>query len=204
MVAVRGQGRVRLSAVSPAPARATERDRWLLERAAAGDADAFEALLEPRLQRLLRMAVAITRNASDAQDAVQEASVAAWRQLPRLREHGSFDAWLAQILVNACRGILRRRKRSSVVEVPVDEVLVAVDGGPAAADRGQDLAEVEAIRRAFGRIDPVHRALLVMHYVEERPLAEIGHITGAPVGTVKWRLSNARRALDRALEDERR
>jgi RNA polymerase sigma-70 factor (ECF subfamily) len=204
MVAVRGQGRVRLSAVGPAPATVTERDRWLLERAAAGDADAFEALLEPRLQRLLRMAVAITRNASDAQDAVQEASVAAWRQLPRLRERGSFDAWLAQILVNACRGILRRRKRSSVVEIPVDEVLIAVEGGPASPDRAEDVVEVEAIRRAFGRIDPVHRALLVMHYVEERPLAEIGRITGAPVGTVKWRLSNARRALDRALEDERR
>ena len=86
----------------------------------------------------------------------------------------------------------------------MDEVLVAVDGGPASPDRGHDVAEVEAIRRAFGRIDPVHRALLVMHYVEERPLAEEWSITGAPVGTVKWRLSNARRALDRALEDERR
>ena len=204
MVAVRGQGRVRLTVAGPAPATATERDRWLLERAAAGDADAFEALLEPRLQRLLRMAVAITRNASDAQDAVQEACVAAWRQLPRLRERGSFDAWLAQILVNACRGILRRRKRSTVIEIPVDEVLIAADGGPASPDRGEDVGEVEAIQRAFGRIDPVHRALLVMHYVEERPLAEIGRITGAPVGTVKWRLSNARRALDRALEDERR
>ena len=98
MVAVRGQGRVRLSAGGPALATVTERDRWLLERAAAGDADAFEALLEPRLQRLLRMAVAITRNASDAQDAVQEASVAAWRQLPRLRERaastrGSRRSW---------------------------------------------------------------------------------------------------------------
>jgi DNA-directed RNA polymerase specialized sigma24 family protein len=66
------------------------------------------------------------------------------------------------------------------------------------------VAEVELIRRAFDRLDTDTRALLAMHYVEERPLAEIGRIVGAPVGTIKWRLSNARRALDRALEVERR
>lgn len=72
----------------------------------------------------------------------------------------------------------------------------------AGPDDGAD--EVEAIRRAFGRLDPDTRALLALHYVDERPLAEIGRITGAPVGTVKWRLWNARRALDRALGEERR
>ena len=60
------------------------------------------------------------------------------------------------------------------------------------------------IRRAFDRLEPGVRALLVLHYVEERPIAEIARAMGSPVGTIKWRLSNARRALDRALEVERR
>ncbi len=204
MAGVRGQGTLRLTATGPALATAAEWEHSLLERAAAGDADAFEALLEPRLPRLLRIAVAITRNSSDAQDAVQEACVAAWRQLPRLRDRARFDAWLGQILVNACRGLLRRRRRTEVREIPVDGLLADVDLEPNVPDGGLELGEVEAIQRAFVRIDPDHRALLVLHYVEEQPLAEIGRITGAPVGTVKWRLSNARRALDRALKDERR
>jgi len=178
----------------------------LIERAAAGDAEAFDLLIRPRLDRLFRMAVAITRNESDARDAVQEACVSAWRELPRLRDRERFDSWVAQILVNACRGVLRRRRRVHVREIPADEIsarantqgkLVTV--GPAEAT-----GEVDAIRRAFERLDSGNRSLLVLHYVEERPLAEIGRILQAPVGTIKWRLSKARRALDRALEVEQR
>ena len=66
------------------------------------------------------------------------------------------------------------------------------------------LPETDLIRRAFVRLDPTVRSLLVLHYVEGRPLAEIGRILCSPVGTIKWRLSNARRALTRALEVERR
>ena len=176
----------------------------LLELAAQGNADAFDLLLRPRLPRLFRMAVAITRSEANARDAVQEASIHAWRELPRLRDHDRFDAWLSRILVNACRSLLRRTRRISVRELDVD------DAESAGAERGardrelETLPETDLIRRAFERLDPTVRALLVLHYVEERPLAEIGRILGSPVGTVKWRLSNARRALDRALELERR
>jgi len=176
----------------------------LLELAAQGSADAFDILLRPRLPRLFRMAVAITRSEANARDAVQEASIHAWRELPRLRDRDRFDAWLSRILVNACRSLLRRTRRISVRELDVD------DAESAGAERGardrelETLPETDLIRRAFDRLDPTVRALLVLHYVEERPLAEIGRILGSPVGTVKWRLSNARRALDRALDLERR
>jgi RNA polymerase sigma-70 factor (ECF subfamily) len=178
----------------------------LVVRAAEGDAQAFDRLIRPRLDRLFRMALAITRNEDDARDAVQEACVSAWRELPRLRDRDRFDAWLSQILVNACRAHLRRQRRATVREIAVDATdqagpgSVFVTGGQGDAD----VAEVEVIRRAFVRLDPDLRTLLVLHYQEERPLAEIARLTGSPVGTVKWRLSNARKALDRALEVERR
>jgi RNA polymerase sigma-70 factor, ECF subfamily len=177
----------------------------LLERAASGDAAAFDALIRPRLDKLFRMAMAITRSEADARDAVQEACVSGWRQLPRLRERDRFDAWLAQILVNACRAHLRRQRRADVREIAVGEP----DDGPTPAGfstggHGDEIAEVELIRRAFDRLDPDVRALLVLHYQEEQPLAEIARVMGAPVGTIKWRLSNARKALDRALQVERR
>jgi RNA polymerase sigma-70 factor (ECF subfamily) len=180
-------------------------DARLLEMAAAGDVDAFDVLLRPRLPKLFRMAVAITRSEANARDALQEASVHAWRELPRLRDRDRFDAWLAQILVNACRSLLRRERRVSVREIDVERM--AEDEGPGSFATRSDvetIPETDLIRRAFERLDPTVRSLLVLHYVEERPLAEIGRILGSPVGTIKWRLSNARRALNRALEVERR
>lgn len=177
----------------------------LLERAAAGDVEAFDVLIRPRLDKLFRMAIAITHSETDARDAVQEACVAAWRQLPKLRDRDRFDSWLAQILVNACRAHLRRQRRTSVREIsvgePGDESTAA---GFSTGGHGEQIAEVEAIRRAFDRLDPDLRALLVLHYQEEQPLADIARTLGAPVGTIKWRLSNARKALDQALKVERR
>jgi RNA polymerase sigma-70 factor (ECF subfamily) len=179
-------------------------ERATLDRAAAGDEDAFDALIRPRLARLFRLAVSITRDVGDAQDAVQDGCVAAWRDLPRLRDRDRFDAWLAQIVVNACRGQLRRRRRTTAREIDVDIAVMSDAPGLTSVGPDDGAGEVEAIRRAFGRLDPDTRMLLALHYVDERPLAEIGRITGAPVGTVKWRLWNARRALDRALGEERR
>ena len=80
------------------------RDGELIELAASGDRDAFDALIRPRLDRLYRMAFAVTRAEADARDATQDACVLAWRELPRLRDRDRFDAWLSQIVVNAARG----------------------------------------------------------------------------------------------------
>lgn len=177
----------------------------LLLRAARGDAEAFDALIRPRLDRLFRIALAITREETDARDAVQEACISAWRELPRLRDPDRFDSWLSQILVNACRILLRRRKRVRIREIAVDRGFHDAEAAAfSTGGHGEKVAEVDAIRRAFERLDPAVRALLAMHYMEERPLAEIARVLGAPVGTIKWRLSNARRELDRALKVERR
>ena len=184
-------------------------DPALLARAASGDLEAFERLLEPRLPRLYRMAVTITRSEADARDAVQDASVSAWREVPRLRQPERFDSWLDQILVNACRMLLRRSRRVAVREIDLardddDAGVRSGSGHPRVAESSPDFGEADAIRRAFDRLDADTRSLLVLHYVEERPIAEIARVLGQPTGTVKWRLSNARKTLSRALEVERR
>jgi RNA polymerase sigma-70 factor (ECF subfamily) len=60
----------------------------------------------------------------------------------------------------------------------------------------------DAIVRAFDRLRPAERVILVLHHVEERPVAEIARSLGIPVGTAKWRLHAARSALEKALEAE--
>lgn len=182
------------------------RDGELLRLAAAGDRDAFDALIRPRLDRLYRMAWAVTRSEADARDATQDACVLAWRELPRLRDRDKLDSWLNQIVVNAARGVVRRTGRVRVRELSIDpdpaEGRTRVE--PSVVAETDVFADTDAIQRAFGRLDGGTRALLVLHYVEGAPLAQIARATGSPVGTVKWRLSNARRALEKALKAERR
>jgi RNA polymerase sigma-70 factor (ECF subfamily) len=182
------------------------RDDELVRLAALGDRDAFDRLIRTRLDKLYRMAVAITRSEPDARDATQDACVLAWRELPRLREREKFDSWLSQVLVNAARGAVRKAGRIRVRELSLEP---EADGQravrePAIAAEADSLADNDAIQRAFARLDGATRSLIVLHYVEGKPLAEIAHLTGSPVGTVKWRLSNARAALEKALKAERR
>ena len=180
------------------------RDGDLIEAAISGDPDAFDALIRPRLDRLFRLAVSITRSHADAGDATQEACVMAWRELPRLRDRARFDAWLNQIVVNAARMAVRSRGRKQVREVSRDDESRGALREPAVPAGSELIADSDAIRRAFTRLDGTTRALLVLHYVEGAPLADIARATGSPVGTVKWRLSRARKRLEQALEAEER
>ena len=180
-------------------------DAELLALAVDGNADAFDALIGGRLDRLYRMAFSITRSEVDAREATQDACVQAWRELPRLRDRSRLDPWLSRILVNSCRMLLRGRRRGSVREISMDDPDRPLAGdGPVAASASDRFGEGEAIRAAFGRLDLPTRTLLALHYVEGQPLADIARTMGQPVGTIKWRLSNARRALETALKAEQR
>jgi len=175
----------------------------LIANAQRGDQAAFEALVRPRIPRLLRLALSILGNEQDARDAVQDSCLLAWREVPRLREAGRFDAWLWRIAINACRTALRGRRRMTVRQIAVDDL----PPGSEPVDPGRPLAEglsaTDAIRRAFRRLDADKRTILVLHYVEERSVTEVASLLGIPEGTAKWRLHAARHALERALEIER-
>jgi RNA polymerase sigma-70 factor, ECF subfamily len=172
----------------------------LVERARAGDAVAFERLIETRLDRAYRTALAILRTDWDARDVCQDAFVSAWRQLPRLRDATRFDAWLDRIVVNQCRTLLRSR-RARVREISIDQSPGTSDqlAGPSPVDA---LADEDLVRRALGRLSADQRFVLALHHGEGRPVAEIASLIGVPAGTVMWRLYRARRALEKELREE--
>ncbi len=175
----------------------------LVADAQAGDRDAFDELVAHRLDAAFRVALGILGDEADARDATQDAFVASWRQLRRLREPARFDGWFGRILVNCCREQLRRRRRTSIREIRVRD---CPDGDePVGRDRPIDeqAVELDAIERAFGRLSVPDRAILVLHHVERQPLAIIAATLRVPVGTAKSRLFAARRALEHALEAER-
>jgi RNA polymerase sigma-70 factor (ECF subfamily) len=176
----------------------------LVARAQGGDQPAFEALLSPRLDRLLRLTFSIVSNDADASDAVQEACLRAWRELPRLRDPDRFEAWLWQIAINACRSALRTRRRASVREIAVETMPDGFEIPGSGRPLADELSDIDLVQRAFRRLDADKRAILVLHHVEERSITEIGQLLAIPEGTAKWRLFSARKALTRALEVERR
>jgi len=169
----------------------------VVRAAMGGDVGAFETLLASRLERTHCVAQAVLGSALDAGDATQEAWLAAWRQLPRLRDPERFDAWLDHIVVNACR--MQARKRRHLREISLPDTFDRQGDGPGP----EQLAERHLLEAAFGRLDIDQRTILVLHHLEQRPLADIAEVLHIPVGTAKSRLHAARAALERALEGER-
>ena len=185
----------------------TSADDALVRRARTGDAAAFEMLVDTRIDRCYRLAWSILANDADAADATQDALVSAWRQLPRLRDPATFDGWLNRIVANAA--LMARRRRVRLREVSVRQVYRDDETpqpeparDPLARTAMDEFVDNDAIARAFDRLRPQDRVILVLHHVEERPLAEIARSLGIPVGTAKSRLHAARGALQKAMEAE--
>ena len=178
----------------------------LLRRAARGDVGAFDALIAGRVDRCYRIAWSILGNEADAADASQEAFVIAWRELPRLREPAAFDGWLNRIVANAALMSHRKRKRRREIQVAPTAGDDSTFPEPAYATRATSeidaVADNDALGRAFASLRPQERAILTLHHVDERPVAEIARTLGIPEGTAKWRLHAARQALERAMEVE--
>jgi RNA polymerase sigma-70 factor (ECF subfamily) len=151
------------------------------------------------MDAVYRLTAAILGDEADARDAAQETFVAAWRELPKLRDPERFDAWLQRVAVNASRMTLRARGRRRVREIPSSQVVALADR--AAADHGPE-ADAARLDVALRRLDVDQQAILVLHHLEGRPLAEIADVLDIPVGTAKSRLFHARRALETALRVE--
>jgi RNA polymerase sigma-70 factor (ECF subfamily) len=173
--------------------------RELVIRARAGDRDAFSELVAQSLGRLTAVARMILRDEYAAQDAVQEAFIEAWRSLPGLREPDKFDAWMRRLLVRACFKGTRRSKRVDAVEIrltPGDE--------PAIPDAARDVGIHDELERGLARISREQRAVVVLVYYLDLPLADAAQAMGVPLGTAKSRLNRATSALRAAIEADGR
>jgi len=159
-----------------------------VERARAGDVEAFDMLVGSQLDALLRIAAAIVLDPDGAQDVVQDSLVKAWRHLPDLRAADAFDAWLRRIVVNTARNAARRRRR---VRAIAPQTL---------AGEAQGLDDRVAIGAALEGLDVDHRTVVAL-YLDDRPINAIAQLLGIPSGTVKSRLHTARSRLRAALEE---
>ncbi len=165
----------------------------LVERAQQGDEDAFTELVDMDGGRCYAIAYRILRDVDRAKDAVQQAYLLCWRELPRLRDPARFEVWLYRLLVNTCYEEARRHRRWTV---HVRALPVEVSGDP---DPMISIADRDALERAFQRLSPEHSAVFVLHHHAGLPLAAIADVVGVPLGTVKSRLHHATRRLRAAI-----
>ena len=152
----------------------------------------FVAALEAELAMAYRLAGYLMADSAEAQDAVQEASVRAWRGWANLRERERFHAWFSQILVNVCRTKLRQRSKRRTVDV--DDVDLE-SGDPFRAALARDV-----IGRALSVLSTELRMVVVLRYWGELSLAEIADRLHIPIGTVKSRHHAAIQALRRRID----
>ena len=180
-----------------------------LERLRARDDDAFADLVRQNTRRLLAVARRMLRHEQEAQDAVQEAFVSAFRALPSFGGQCLLSTWLHRITVNACLMRLRRRERRP--EEPLDVHLPAyeADGRTVETFRPWDdsaLAVLERdetraiVRAAIDRLPESYRTALLLRDIEEMGSADAARLLGITPNALKIRVHRARQALRTLLD----
>jgi RNA polymerase sigma-70 factor (ECF subfamily) len=168
-----------------------------IAQAKKGDADAFAFLVETYETSVYRLALRMCGNTHDAEEVAQEAFVAAWKGLPAFRGESKFSSWLYQLTTNACLDLLRREKRHRAA-VPLDEQaeLSGEDTPPRAAEN----AELrDTLQAALQELSDDHRQIFLLRQMRQLSYDEIGALLGLESGTVKSRLSRAKKQLRQIL-----
>jgi RNA polymerase sigma-70 factor (ECF subfamily) len=176
-------------------------ERRIIERVLAGDTRAFAMLVDAHRDRAMVLALRMMRNREDAEEALQDAFVRAFRSLGSFEGKSKFSTWLYRIVFNVCSSAGRRR---AIPMVPFDETLPG--DLPAGADRPDvacEGAEFERIvAEAIDALPVVYGAIFTLYAINEMSYEEIAEVADLPINTVKTRLFRAR-AMLRASVAER-
>lgn len=160
--------------------------QWIA-RARHGDTDAFEQLVVAYEGPVYRLALRMCGSAEDAREVAQDAFLAAWRGLPAFRGDSRFSSWLYRLTTNAAIDFLRREKHH-LGNLPLEE-----------APERPDPRQPEALQRALDQLSPEHRQVLLLRVVQQMSYDEIAQALSLESGTVKSRISRARRQLREIL-----
>jgi RNA polymerase sigma-70 factor (ECF subfamily) len=171
-------------------------EKALVLSAQRGELEAFSELVRRHQRRAYAVARAIVTTHEDAEDAVQDAFLHAYRALHRFLPDQAFGAWLHRIVANASLDITRRRKVRDADDLP--ETIASPFRDPAESDELR-----MRLRAALAHLPERQRAVIVLHDVEGFKHSEIGKLLGIPEGTARSDLHYARSSLRRLLEQLR-
>ncbi|MEU9182357.1 sigma-70 family RNA polymerase sigma factor [Streptomyces sp. NPDC048550] len=172
-------------------------DSVLAIRASEGDEDAFAVLVRRHSSRLLALAQHLLGNRADAEDAVQEAFISAWRRLPEFRHSAAFGTWMYRIVTNRCLNSLRHRPHPLPLDTVPEPPAADANGSPPKA--AETDAATAALTQALLELGPELRVCWVLRELHGLHYEEIAHVVGSSEQTVRGRLFRARRALMEAM-----
>jgi RNA polymerase sigma-70 factor (ECF subfamily) len=161
--------------------------RWVL-RAQAGDREAFDELLRRIQSPLFRYILSLVGARAPAEDILQDVFIILYRKLTWLRDPELFRPWAYRIATREAFRHLRRERRWSD---PPDDA--------AAPEQAFDAALLASLPQLVGQVPPASRAVIVLHYLDEMPLADVAGVLGISIGTVKSRLAYGLASLRKQL-----
>jgi len=164
----------------------------------AHDHEAFTELARLTIDKLYAIARLILRDEQRAEDAVQEALIACWRDIAALRDPDRFEAWQRKLLVHACYREARKDNKRNRIELHIPDF----DRGE--PDASITVADRDEIERVFRTLTPDRRALVVLRYYVGLSVDETADALGLPPGTVKSRLSRTTQVLRARLDADER
>mgnify|MGYP005839279519 CR=1 FL=1 len=177
------------------------REEELVKRSRQGDLEAFTELVRIYEKKIFNLAYRFSGNQADAHDLAQETFIKAYQSLTALRDEKSFSAWLFQVAANVCRDELRRKKKRSAF-LSLDEVAASSGGVPlpagsaACPEAGVEKRELsEAVQEVLNSLPDDYRLILVLRELQGMSYEEMAAVLNISAGTVKSRLSRARRAF---------
>lgn len=182
----------------------------LVKKVKNGDMDAFTELVTLHERKAINFAYRMLRDENEAQDAAQEAFLRAYDKINTFQGNSSFTTWFFTILNNICLDILRKRARSADIisinqaDSNDDEYELQIeDTAPGPYESLQKKSAMEVLEDAIARISDEHRAVIVMRDINGLEYEEIAKILDVSLGTVKSRISRARLAIRKILEDNK-
>lgn len=181
-------------------------ERKLVQRAQAGDQDAFGALVALHQTFVYNLALRTLNDEREAEDAAQEAFVRAWLALPNFRGQAQFRTWLYRIVTNLCCNRLPRLRRD-LLALGDAELSYTPDDSPFGENPAarHEAAERRAlVHRHIAALPESYRLLITLRYQQELSYDEIAAVVSLPLGTVKTGLHRAKAQLSKALQDYER
>ncbi|MEU6314711.1 sigma-70 family RNA polymerase sigma factor [Streptomyces sp. NPDC047014] len=182
--------------VETGPAAGTD-DELLAVRAAEGDEGAFEMLVHRHTPAMLQLAQRLLGTRAEAEDAVQDSFVSAWRALPDFRREAGFATWLHRIVTNRCLNLLRARRAAADLDTVPEPAAPEYQSSPVRAAESQ--AAARDLRLAMRSLSAEQQVCWVLREIEGRPYEAIAQAVRISPEAVRARVFRARRVLTEAM-----
>ncbi len=174
-------------------------DHDIIRRVIDGNSRAYSELVDRHKERAMTLAVRMLKDRHEAEEALQDAFVRAFRALPAFEWKSSFSTWFYRIVFNVCASKLSRRGDTTLLSIDrenEDDLKLEVPSQDDEPDKELEMKEFNAIVRSeINRMDAAYASILTMFFLQEMSYDEIISVTGLPLGTVKNRLFRARMQL---------